>query len=371
MKHIHLADRSKSHAIIDPCCGKGLAIKQIAEGLGVPQSWVYGVELDKERAEEARANMPEAQILGPASALGCQISGYSFSLAYVNPPFDTELGGGRREEQSFVMRATHLLGAKGVLVLVMPINKLLGNRNFVQYLDSYYEDIHVFRFPDGEDADGNVIRPYNEIALFARKRKIELPMEAVYERGDMHKRGWQWQNYMRCEDLPALGEVQPISWNGNRPSWDRELNVHAWPIEKGWRPGTFKKIAFTDDELIEVVENSPLARHLAEIRPREIPRPPLPLDKGHLGLILASGILDGVVESPFGPHVVRGSSTKVEYYNREASDSREDPETGAVTTRDVWSQRMVTIIRCVTEDGTIHTYSNAPKEEDKEEAIDS
>ena len=123
LKHIYLADKSKDHAIIDPCCGKGLAIKQIAEGLGLPQSWVYGVELDKARAEEARANMPAANILGPASFMGVHISGYSFSLAYVNPPFDDELGGGKREEQSFVMRATHMLGAKGVLVLVMPIEQ--------------------------------------------------------------------------------------------------------------------------------------------------------------------------------------------------------------------------------------------------------
>ena len=121
LKHIYLADKSKDHTIIDPCCGEGLAINQIAEGLGVPQSWVYAVELDLGRTKAAKANMPEAQVLGPASFMGTQISGYSFSLAYVNPPFDSELGGGRREEQSFVMRSTHLLGAKGVLVLVMPV----------------------------------------------------------------------------------------------------------------------------------------------------------------------------------------------------------------------------------------------------------
>jgi hypothetical protein len=85
-------------------------------------------------------------------------------------------------------------------------------------------------------------------------------------------------------------------------------------------------------------------------------------------LILASGILDGVVESEHGPHVVRGSSTKVEYYNKEASDCTEDPETGAVTTKDVYSQRTVTIIRCVTTDGTIYAFSNAPKEEGDQEA---
>ena len=147
LKHLYLADESKHHTIIDPCCGEGLAINQIAEGLGVPQSWVYAVELDLGRTKAANANMPEAQVLGPASFMGTQISGYSFSLAYVNPPFDSELGGGRREEQSFVMRSTHLLGAKGVLVLVMPVAKLIGNRQFIQYLDSYFEEIQVVSIP--------------------------------------------------------------------------------------------------------------------------------------------------------------------------------------------------------------------------------
>ncbi len=87
-------------------------------------------------------------------------------------------------------------------------------------------------------------------------------------------------------------------------------------------------------------------------------RPPLPLDKGHLGLILASGMLDGVVEGPHGVHVVRGSSHKKEYHNKEASKSEEDPETGAVTTKDVFSERMITVIRCVEQDGVIYTHSN-------------
>jgi predicted RNA methylase len=359
LKHIHLADKEKEHSILDPCCGEGHAICQLAEGLGVKPSEVYAVELDLGRTKVARETLPEGNVLGPASFMGTQISGYSFSLAYVNPPFDFELGGNRREEQTFVMRSTHLLAAKGVLVLVMPIDKIMGNRQFVEYLDCYFEDLQMYRLPDGH-------RPYKEVVVFGRKRKIELPRDSMERFGVFHQRGWQWNYYMKAEDIPALGDVQPKSWRGSTPSWDREDAVQTWAIERGWKPGTFKKIAFTDEELIEVVGNSPLGRHLLEVEPRPIPRPPLPLDRGHLGLILASGILDGVVESKYGPHVVRGSSTKVEYYNREASDSTEDPDTGAVTTKDVYSQRMVTIIRCVTADGTIHTFSNAPKEDGDE-----
>ena len=68
-------------------------------------------------------------------------------------------------------KATHLLGAKGLLVLVMPISKIMGNRQFVQYLDSFYEDIQMYAFPEG-------FRPYNEIVIIGRKRKIEIPIDA-------------------------------------------------------------------------------------------------------------------------------------------------------------------------------------------------
>ena len=142
--------------------------------------------------------------------------------------------------------------------------------------------------------------------LFGRKRKIELPGDATEKFGALHQRGWQWQTFLHAEDLPPLGSAQPRSWRGNQPSWDRADEVQKWAIERGWRPGSWKKTNFTDEELIEVVGNSPLGKHLTEIQPRAIPRPPLPLDRGHLGLILASGILDGVVESEHGPHVVRG-----------------------------------------------------------------
>ena len=94
--------------------------------------------------------------------------------------------------------------------------------------------------------------------LFGRKRKIELPIDEMEKWGVLHQRGWQWSTYMHAEDLPPLGSVQPKSWRGNQPSWDRADEVQTWSIERGWRPGTFKKVAMTEEELIETVENSPL-----------------------------------------------------------------------------------------------------------------
>jgi Uncharacterised methyltransferase family (DUF6094) len=361
LKHLRLAEAKPDHQfILDPCAGEGQAIKQIAEGLGVPFDRTYVVELDLGRTEGIKENLPGVNVLGPATFMGVQITGHSFGLVYCNPPFDFEEGGGRREEQSFVMRSTYLLAPKGILALVCPMNTLIGNRSFVEYIDANFEDIQVYKFPDEQ-------RNYNEIVLFGRKRKTELPGEAIYQFGELHQRGWQWRSSMQIETLPSLGDVQPTDWDGGIPSDEREDAVQVWEIPPGSRPHTFKKTTFTEVELTACLAASPLNDHFKEVTPLPLKRPPLPLDKGHLGLILASGMLDGVVAGPHESHVVRGSSTKIEYHNKELSKSDEDPETGAVTTKEVYSQRMVTIIRCVTQDGKLYTFSNAPKEPDDED----
>ena len=125
--------------VLDPCAGEGLALGQLREGLGVTPEQAYAVELDKARADKVREHNPGSRVLGPASFLGVQVTGASFGLAYVNPPFDHELGGGRREEQAFAERATRLLVPKGILVLVCPFGALHGNRSFCTFLDSSYE----------------------------------------------------------------------------------------------------------------------------------------------------------------------------------------------------------------------------------------
>lgn len=356
LEHLRLADAKRENQfILDPCAGEGMAIKQIAESLSVPFDQTYAVELDQGRSERIRANMPGVNLLGPATFMGVQVSPQSFGLVYCNSPFDFEEGGGRREEQAFAMRSTHLLVPRGILVLVCPWNKLIGNRSFIESIDANYDDIQVYKFPDEH-------RSYNEIVLFGRKRKQEFPREAIYEHGELHKRQWQWRTSIDIDDIPTLGMRQPKQWDWGKPSEDLEDEVRVWEVPHGSKPHTFKKTTFTEAELTEALESSPLRSHFENVPPVKLKRPPLPLDRGHLGLILASGMLDGVVDGPHGPHVVRGSSSKLTYHNKELSGSDENPDTGAVTTKDVFSERMITIIRCVTQDGTIHTFSNAPKE---------
>jgi hypothetical protein len=362
--------KADSPCILDPCCGKGTAIKQIADALGVPEPNVFTVELDTERGKAVKELIPGGNHISPASFLGCQITGSSFGLAYVNPPFDNELGGGRREEEAFAQRAIPLLVTNGILVLVLPLSALAGNRSLVQLIDAHFDDVRVYKFPDAKDHQGQDIRAYHEVVILGRKRKEPLPKDMLH-RGTLHQMELHWRNYFRMEHLPALGQHQPSSWNSGSPSQIREPELRTWEIPHSWRPNTFKKNMFTDEELEQELEKSPLNKRFEEVPPLEPHRPPLSLDKGHLGLILASGVLDGLVHGPFGTHVVRGSSHKKTYHDKESSESTENPESGAMTTKDVYRERMITVIRCAVDypEPGIFTFSNDNLDE-KEETAD-
>ena len=78
-------------SIIDPCAGTGTALCALSDGAAVRR---YGVELDAYRAEEARKSLDEV-IHGSAFDTHAPVD--SFSLLYLNPPYDFEIGEGKNE----------------------------------------------------------------------------------------------------------------------------------------------------------------------------------------------------------------------------------------------------------------------------------
>ena len=83
----------------------------------------YGVELDAHRAEEAR-NVLDYVIQGSAFDTHAPVD--SFSLLYLNPPYDFEVGEGKnqRMEKLFVEHFFRLLRPGGALVLVIPFDRI-------------------------------------------------------------------------------------------------------------------------------------------------------------------------------------------------------------------------------------------------------
>ena len=107
-------------SVIDPCVGTGAALQQITKG---GNCRLYGIELDAARAATAAA-------AGITTIQGSTFDTHSkverFSLLYLNPPYDSEIGSlsNRRMEELFLDHTFRWLRIGGVLVFVIPFERL-------------------------------------------------------------------------------------------------------------------------------------------------------------------------------------------------------------------------------------------------------
>src|SRR5215469_15936157 len=130
-------------SVIDPCVGTGAAFNLITAGATVER---YAVELDARRAEKARATGIHV-IQGNAFDAHAKVE--SFSLLYLNPPYDSEINliGNRRLERLFLEHTYHWLVPQGVLVLVIPYEQL---KDCASLLSAYFTRVTVLRMDDPE-----------------------------------------------------------------------------------------------------------------------------------------------------------------------------------------------------------------------------
>jgi hypothetical protein len=302
-------------SLLDPCCGEGEALKTLAYATGCPE--VYGIELEDHRAVKAQALCGDG-VLGPASFFDTRITRDTFGLAWVNPPFDDEAGGGQRVELNFLVRATDYIAPGGVLCFVVPETQVGGtwkSRELTQFFVERYEN-GVIVLPRDKH------RPYREVVCIGTKRKRPI---------DWAKTG--------CA-VPPMVRIEAVT--------------QRWAVPVTGAPRQFVKIGYTDKELLEAVARSPHWRLTQE--PQQIPpaRPPLPISKGHIALLLASGECDGVVR-PEGeePHLVKGTAMKVKKEPEVTVDEDDNGNTKTITTI---KEEIKLVIRAVTQSGEIRTF---------------
>ena len=108
--------------VVDPCVGQGTAFDIITQGAEVRR---YGVELDAGRALAAQSKGIET-IQG--NAFDAVAKPESFSLLYLNPPYDSEIGqvSNNRMERLFLDHTYRWLAMNGVLAMVIPFERLSG-----------------------------------------------------------------------------------------------------------------------------------------------------------------------------------------------------------------------------------------------------
>lgn len=282
--------------VLDPCCGEGIALKQL---VGDSQAITYGVELDEYRADAAQANIQNVLKCGIEET---RIAHQSCSLLFLNPPYDeatleedadtkTE-----RQERAFLRMTVPYLVPGGVLVYIIPQTRL--NRGIARLLASRFQQINVFRFPDPEYDD------FRQVVVFGvRKTDNSLDEGLALKLQNVPNR--------KLKPLPETATAQ--------------YQVPASPPLK-----LFRSTVIDPEELAKQMAQSPLWRRFHAMTTQcelKLSRPPLPLHSGHLGLLLAAGKLDGVVGEGADRHVVKGKVTKVvakvEEYKGEVVEQRE------------------------------------------------
>jgi hypothetical protein len=308
----------ETFTILDPCAGEGAAIRQLGELLGALPTQMFAIELDESRASTLHAALPESHVLAPASFFGCRASYSSFSLTWLNPPFDQAYGGYRVEDQ-FLRMATDWLMPTGVMAFVCPENVMDEYSDAREHFASYYENCKIVAFPEK-------YRRFHEIIVFGQKR------------------------------------ARPKADSGDYTSWEsvQAPDGFVYRIPPGAGPRLFRKVEPTERELQRLFADSPLRAHLNTAPTASLPSPPLALGIGHVALLLASGHLDGIVhpeDQP--PHVVRGSSRKREYVS-DVTETSDDESTIRTTTL---SERIELMVRTVDLTGHIQTLLESDAQE--------
>ncbi|MGA7521590.1 MAG: DUF6094 domain-containing protein [Acidobacteriaceae bacterium] len=299
-----LLNFSGPSSVVDPCAGKGTALNLITTDARVDR---YGVELDTERAEEA-AKTGIRMIQG--NAFDCHAKAESFSLLYLNPPYDTEINltGNRRMERLFLEHSHHWLVQHGVLVFVIPFDQLADCAGI---LSANFTGISAFRMTDPESVR------FRQIVVLGVRRNV---------RGTAHE-----ENLRRARALAGHGGYERL------PDLGREV-VEPFAVPRSGEAAlTYRGLPY--NALEDLLPGSAAWKQAAQVLlPREdtaIGRPITPLHGGHVGLLCTAGLLNGVFGQGEGRHIARWRSVK-----HVSEFHEEDGDTKIIRRREKWSNEL-------------------------------
>lgn len=286
-------------AALDPCAGKGHAFKHIAGSAGIR---LYGIELDSFRAKEAADELDEVV---QGSVFDTHSAVESYSLLYLNPPYDDEIADdrSRRMEAVFLEHCFRWLQPRGVLILVIPAQQLASCSGI---LGPHFRDLAIYRLTEPEAAH------YRQAVLLG-VRRTRHERERLNDRDFRGARNYLMEatnRYIGLAPLPDVPDRVYVIPAGNAIV---HLNYRGLPL----------------DSLEDLLPRSRAYRQAARTvfaPPVHVTgRPLTPLHEGHAGILSCSGLLNGVFGSGALRHVACWQTGK-------AVDRFEETDDNEVTT---------------------------------------
>ena len=279
-------EKGKVYRLLDPCCGKGTALNIISQKLSEKYRFkkfkTYGVELDLQRYTEAQATLNHT--IHADALTETRISNEYFSLLFLNPPYDWEqeseetyYSNSTRYELSFLEKYTEKLRPDGILVFIVPFS-FLSRYSCCSFLTSNYSHIKIFKFP------AELYKPFKQIVIFARKQTLPYDHQLFKTISELKE-----------EEIEEITEV-------TRPFYEL-------PPSNILKEPRFTSVRFDPEQVAKEVETHGINIE-EEINPAtgltDSIRPLMPLRKGHMALLLASGFMDGILEKDGKKLVIKG-----------------------------------------------------------------
>lgn len=302
-----LLDIEDGARILDPCCGAGITLGILAQGSG---AITYGIELDHERATEARTRI--AHLLWGDALVEMRLSAGSFGLLILNPPYDYSLAPdstAERLEALFLKRFHETLQKDGWLALIIPFTVLA---HCAPLLARHFGRLQVFAFPEDD------FQSFHQCLVLGQKRALVAKAQAIEVE----------------QELIGIAGMDPDVFLQTAPQLASCSEILTIPAPR--HPTcTFKCNRIDPLEAIPLVRKSGLLEELLmhDLAPgqRNTIRPLAPLKNGHLALMLAGGYMNGEIEMNGRHLVIKGVVHKTEQVHNVAENNKGET---TVTTRD-------------------------------------
>jgi SAM-dependent methyltransferase len=282
-------------SVLDPCIGDGVAFAKIASDAKLLR---YGIELDAYRAEQARSVVSEV-IQGNCFDVQCPVE--SFSLIYLNPPYDFDLSEqkSQRMERLFLEHVYRWLKPGGVLAFVIP-GVRIGECSVV--LSAHFRDVHVYRLTEPESVR------YKQIVAFG-VRRTRHERERLQD-NDITRARQRYASLARDLErfLPLPSEPD-----------------HQYVVP----PGDPVRLVYRGlplDQVEDLLARSSAYRQAAPVlfaQEADISgRPLTPLHGGHVGLLCTAGMLNGIFGEGEARHIAHWQSIKIVDRTEEEEDGK-------------------------------------------------
>lgn len=282
---------SDEFSALDPCIGDGVAFTRLLRGT---HSYRYGIEIDANRAEQAREIGIETL---HANTMDVRCPAESISLLYLNPPYDLEVGqtNNQRLELVFLEHSYRWLKPGGVLVFVIPQPQL---KPCARILSEHFGDLAIYRLTDAASVQ------YTQVAILGvrRKRNQHLRDSALLD-------AIRWSETLALKpDLPVLPDA-PQTCYQIPPSGPVVLTNTGIPLDE------------VEYLLLDSAAYRQASRVLLPKRRDVRGRPLTPLHGGHVGLLCTAGMLNGVFGEGENRHIAHWRSVKfTDHWEEEEED---------------------------------------------------